>query len=263
MARVHLLEIEDQPWCPSGLRDATTGLLELFLRVGGHYSAVLPHLVSAFRAVKATEVLDLCSGRGGPWTSLVLQLGSDAPDRVILTDKFPNTGGATRSAKASGGRIVFETRSVDAREVPNDLIGFRTMFTSFHHFRPNDAFAILADASRRNVGIGIFEFTERSTVALLAFLFTPLAVFVALPFVRPFRWSWLVFTYVLPVIPFLALFDGLVSCLRTYSPSELRNLVEPLKRDDYIWEIGQQRTWRSPVPITYLIGYAAKKAPAA
>ena len=33
----------------------------------------------------------------------------------------------------------------------------------------------------------------------------------ATPFVRPFRWSRLLFTYVIPLIPLLVLFDGTVS----------------------------------------------------
>lgn len=255
MARVHLVEIEDQSWCPELLRDATTGLLELFLRVGNHYAAIVPRLVDALRAARATEVIDLCSGGGGPWPSLLSQLGSDGPHQVVLTDKFPNVAAAEQLSRASGGRIRMEARSIDARHVPDDLQGFRTLFTSLHHFRPSDAQAILGDAFSRKVGIGAFEFTERSPAALFAFLFTPLAVLISLPFVRPFRWSWFVLTYVVPVIPLMALFDGVVSCLRTYSPAELRNLVETLRSDEYIWEIGQQRIWWSPVPVTYLLGY--------
>src|SRR5207302_10114995 len=130
MSRMHLLEIEDQPWCPSVLRDAATGLLELILRVGNYYAAILPRLANALRATQATEVLDLCSGGGGPWLGLLPQLRADAPVRVILTDKYPNTSGTARVSQESDGRIVIEPRSVDATAVPSDLSGFRTLFTS-------------------------------------------------------------------------------------------------------------------------------------
>lgn len=263
MSRVHLLEIEDQPWCPTLFRDAVTGLLELILRVGNYYAAIVPRLASALKETHATEVLDLCSGGGGPWLGLLPQLGAEAPARVILTDKYPNTSGTARVSEASGGRIVIEPRSVDATAVPSDLSGFRTLFTSLHHFRPNHARAILADACRRNVGIGVFEVTERSPIAVLAVCFSPLAALIAVPFLRPLRWPWLLFTYILPVIPLLALFDGVVSCFRTYSPAELRSLIKPLESNRYTWEVGQMRTWRSPVPITYLIGYPARETPAA
>ncbi|MGA9903436.1 MAG: hypothetical protein WBQ39_15975, partial [Terriglobales bacterium] len=46
-----------------------------------------------------------------------------------------------------------------------------------------------------------------------------------------------------------------VSCLRTYGPSELRELVEQLTASDYQyqWDIGEDST--GTTPITYLIGY--------
>jgi hypothetical protein len=51
-----------------------------------------------------------------------------------------------------------------------------------------------------------------------------------------------------------AVFDGLVSCARTYSPSDLRDLTDGLGESDYAWDIGEQGGAAVPVPITYLIG---------
>lgn len=254
MPRIHLMEIGDQPWCPGWLRDTTTDLLELILRRGNYYAPAVPRLIAALQATGATEVIDLCSGGGGPWPGLLPQFGQDAPRRVLLTDKFPNPAALARLA-AADGRIVPEPRSIDVTAVPDDLRGFRTLFTSFHHFRPAQAQAILADATRSGTGIGVFEFTHRGFIAITTMIFTPVAALLLVPFVRPFRWSSLLFTYLLPVIPLGAMSDGIVSCLRTYSPRELTELVKPLQSDEYVWEIGQERTWRSPIPITYLIGY--------
>src|SRR5439155_21664731 len=115
--------------------------------------------------------------------------------------------------------------AVDATSGPPALSGFRTLFSSFHHFRPEEARRILADAVRQRQGIGVFEATQRSAPAMLAMLLTPLFVLLATPFIRPFRLSRLFWTYLLPVVPIVALFDGVVSCLRTYTPTELRALV--------------------------------------
>ena len=49
----------------------------------------------------------------------------------------------------------------------------------------------------------------------------PLAVLVLTPAVRPFRWSRLFWTYLVPVLPPPILFDGVVSCLRVYTPEEM------------------------------------------
>ena len=62
---------------------------------------------------------------------------------------------------------------MSATAVPARLSGFRTMFTSFHHFKPEQAQAILADAVRNRCGIGIFEFTYRMNWFLLLLSLIP------------------------------------------------------------------------------------------
>jgi hypothetical protein len=85
--------------------------------------------------------------------------------------------------------------------VPARLAGFRTLFTAFHHFRPADARAILAAAVRDRQGIAIAEASSRSAAALAMMALVPLAVWALTLAIRPFRWSWLFWTYLVPVIP--------------------------------------------------------------
>jgi hypothetical protein len=255
MRRLHLFELEDQAWCPKAFRDATTDLLELCLRTWNYYAPVLPLLTAAIEKTKDREIVDLCSGGGGPWPSLLAELGEVPPLRVVLTDKYPNAAGTKRVKDASEGRIHSDPRSVDATAVPPDLHGFRTLFTSFHHFHPTAARDILADAVKNHVGIGVFEFTGRGPLRFAAVALTPFAVLYAVPFLRPFRWRTFLLTYLVPVIPLGVFFDGVVSCLRTYSPAELHELVEPLRGNGYTWDVGEARSGRSGIPITYLLGY--------
>jgi hypothetical protein len=257
MRRLHLFEFEDQTWCPKAFRDATTDLLELCFRTWNYYAPIVPLLTAAIEKTEDREIVDLCSGGGGPWPSLLPELGETSPLRIVLTDKYPNAAGTHRVEEASDGRIRSDPRSIDAMAVPPDLHGFRTMFTSFHHFHPKAARAILADAVKNRVGIGVFEFTGRGPLRFAAVALTPFAVLYAVPFLRPFRWRTFLLTYLIPIIPIGVLFDGIVSCLRTYSPAELAALVEPLQGDGYRWEVGEARSERSRLPITYLLGYPA------
>ena len=80
-------------------------------------------------------------------------------------------------------------------------------------------------------------------------------LFVFTPMIRPFRWSRLLCTYVVPIIPLVLLFDGVVSCLRTYRPQELREMIKKLAGIEYQWEIGEHSRASGRAPITYLIGY--------
>ena len=75
----------------------------------------------------------------------------------------------------------------------------------------------------------------------------PLAMLALTPRIRPFRWSRLIFTYVLPAIPLLGLVDGIVSMLRIYSPRELREMVAGVAgHETFDWDIGTQPVRGSP-----------------
>jgi len=251
--RVHLLEIHDQPWCPVAVRDGITDLIQTGLGWFRAYDAVAPLLARALRRTGARRVVDLASGGGGPWPRFLGLLAREgAAPPVLLTDRFPNRRALERLRTVTRGALDFHPEPVDATAVPAELAGFRTLFTSFHHFRPDAARAILADAVRRGEGVAAFEITRRDPLSLVLNLLGVLAVLVAVPLVRPFRWDRVLFTYIIPLLPLAGAFDGFVSCLRTYSPVELRALVAGLP--EYDWEIGLERHRFLPMWITYVIG---------
>ena len=255
MKRLHLIEIEDQDWCPRTVRDAITDYLQFALAATKPYAALIPILATALQRAGTPNVLDLCSGAAGPWLWLHPVLAERGVSvSVCLTDKYPNMEAFGRSSRLTHQAISYHPQPVDATRVPGELPGFRTMFTAFHHFRPEQACAVLADAVRKRQGIGIFEATQRRALALLLMLLVPLIVLVVTPFIRPFRWSRLLLTYLIPLVPMVTLFDGLVSCLRTYSVEELRDLTARLDTNDYHWDIGTVKSKMAAIRITYLIG---------
>ena len=259
MRRRQLMEIAEQPGCPRAVREGVVEYLQFAIEVGKVYAPVTSRLAAAIGSAGAGRVIDLCAGAGGPWRSMQPALtAAGTTVRVRLTDKFPNVAGLRRAALAAGtsGTLEVDPRQVDAAHVPADLRGFRTIFSAFHHFEPIRARAILYDAASRNEGIAVVEATRRSVGAILLMLLAPLFVLVATPFIRPFRWSRLFWTYVLPAIPLAVLVDGIVSCLRTYTADELRAMTEGLGPDEYTWEVGEV-PGRGPLPLTYVIGHPA------
>lgn len=257
MKRLQLFEFEDLPWFPRVWRDGVTDFLQFAVSRGDIYRRFAPRLASALERSKARQVVDLCAGGGGPWQELQASLPPVAEGRVpvLLTDYYPNQAKFEAVSGASGGRITYRTVPVSALDVDGSLHGFRTLFSSFHHFDPDSARAIIADAISKGHGIAIAESTQRHPLMLLYMLFTPLLVMVATPLIRPFRWSRLVFTYLLPVIPLTVMFDGIVSCLRTYTPEELEQLVAQAPgHGAFTWEAGVERMGPLPVGVTYLIG---------
>lgn len=255
MNRLHLLEIHDQDWCPRAVRNALTDHLQFSHVLLKPYAAMLPVLTRVLEQTGARRILDLGSGGGGPWAWLAPALRKRGMEvSVCLTDKYPNLDAAGRGRVPASRAIRFHEDPVDATRVPEGLVGFRTMFTAFHHLRPDQARDVLADAVRKRQGIAIFEVVRRSARAFVFALLMPLLVLLLTPFLRPFRWSRLFWTYMIPLVPVAGLFDALVSCLRAYSNGELRDLVRALGATEYDWEVGTAQGTRAAVPVTYLIG---------
>lgn len=256
MRRLHLFEFEDLPWFPAAIRDSMTDLLGMTIAVARIYHPVVPLLAEALRTTGDRTILDLCSGGGGPVPTLRELLARDhgIEVEVRLSDFYPNVAAFERIAEKAGGGVSYVPTSVDAMHVPATLAGFRTMFTCLHHFKPAQAQAILRDAWAHSRGIAVFEFTERSLAGLASMVLSPLSAVALTPFIRPFRWSRLALTYVVPVVPALFMFDGVVSQLRTYTPDELRGLTKGMKRFDYRWEVGQVEHPWLPGKVSYLLG---------
>jgi hypothetical protein len=256
MKRLHLFEINDQPWCPQSIRAILTDYMRFGVKKWKKDTAMASLLRRALDQTGEHQVIDLCSGSGGPWLDMLCGLeGEGVPVKVCLTDKYPNAQAFTYARHVFGDSFDFCSQPVDAARVTEALAGFRTIFSAFHHFPPAEARAILQDAVNCRQGIAIFEVTQRTPWALFNFLLTSFLVPFCVPFFRPFRWSRLVWTYLIPVGPAVVLFDSLVSCLRTYSVPELQEMTKSIDAKGYTWEAGEVKAQNAPVPVTYLLGY--------
>lgn len=248
--RLHLFEIEDQPWWPRILRDYATDFLQFVLHVGDNYAHAAPLMEAEMEAYGERRIVDLCSGGGGPWKRLLPGLRASGPVDLRLTDLYPNANGTRRLAKM-GAR--YHRESVDARSVPSSLRGLRTIFSGFHHFRPKRLDTCWRMRSRR-VPIAVFEITQRRLRALLMILFSPFLVLVSTPFIRPFRLTRLLFTYLIPIVPLFILWDGVRFDSQDLHPREMARIDRDVAGGDrYEWRTAEVRG-QGPLPMTYLIG---------
>jgi hypothetical protein len=260
MARIHLFELEDQPWFPDVFRKGITDYLEYASNRMDLYKVAIPVINKGVEKSGTNNIIDLCSGAGGGMKKINQKLKNSSNEiKITLTDKFPNLQAFKKAAGESEGNIDFVSSPVDASNVPAGLKGFRTQFVSFHHFKPDFAFNILKNAADSKSAIGIFEVTERKLINFIAMLFTPVVVMLAMPFIKPFSLSRLFFTYIIPVIPFATMWDGMVSVLRTYSIKEMQAMTSKINADNYQWEVGRLKVKAGP-DIIYLLGYPEEAA---
>lgn len=168
MRHVQLVEVEDLPWCPPSVRDGATDWLSFMANSSGIFRVAAPKIRAAMDAVGTSEILDLCSGGGGPWLTLEQELARSGPLRVTLSDLFLNHDSFRRLAARSRGRLRYCPTPIDASAVPPALDGVRTIFNSLHHFAPETARAILADAVRSRRAIAVFEGVNHRGVGIAA-----------------------------------------------------------------------------------------------
>lgn len=138
----------------------------------------------------------------------------------------------SRSSSPSSPSLPIAISNTDSvlptRTTPTNLSKkkqFNLFFLALHHFPDPSASTILLHSLRNSSGFGIFELQSRTfeSLALMA-LFGPLM------WLGSWWWFWgdwalLWWMYVVPVVPFVVVFDGVVSSLRTRRPGEVRELV--------------------------------------
>jgi len=253
LPRLQLFELEDLAWFPPTIRDLATDYLHFMEEHFALHAPVVPLLREQIEKSKATQIVDLCSGGGGPARAIYESLlAAGFKVRIILTDKFPNVAAFSRLAALYPEGISFRLDAVDASNAPRELTGLRTVFNAFHHFDPLAARAVLESAVGARQPIGIYEIPERSLIMMVPFLFTPLYIALATPFIRPFLWKRPFFTYVIPLIPLTCWWDGLISAWRAYTAAELLELTRGLEA--YDWSAGQVKIGRWLGHVTYLQG---------
>lgn len=245
LPRVQLFEWNDLAETPAALRETVVESLSRTLRWGG----VLRDLVGPFRSfleeAGAQEVLDLCSGAGGPAVVLAreMQRAGAAPPRFVLTDLFPRVDHWEKARAEHPGILDFEPAPVDATAIPAALGEgrARVIINAFHHFPPDLARSLLADAVQAGAGFFLAESFDRNPLRFCSMWPAGLPALLLNPILsHDRRLQKAALTWMTPVVLAASAWDGFVSTLRVYTEAELRAMAEPLG-GGYRWRYGVYR----------------------
>jgi hypothetical protein len=259
MKRIHLFELEDQPWFPDWIRQRMTAYIQSLHKDLGTANLIVP-LVNRGLECSDNRVIDLCSGAGGPMVDVVRIIRSQSPapsTELLLTDLYPNRQAAEEIRTANESWVRYATTPVDAGNVPTEFSGLRTMVCSLHHMRPMVAQKTLKDAAAQRQPFLAFEISDNSTPVWLWWTAIPVGFLLSLVMtlrMRPVRWSQIIFTYLIPILPLCLAWDGAVSNARTYACSDLKELLQDIQYDDYLWEIDTIKPKGIPIPMLYVLG---------
>lgn len=246
MHRLHLVEIEDLPWCPRWLRTCGTNVIVVFMRAIGGERVVAHRVKQALAETGETHIVDMGSGSGGSMPAVLESLRADgiACD-LTLSDLYPNPAMVDHFAARGVDGLRYHPESVDATDIAHAPPGLKTMINCFHHMPEDVARRIVRSAAETRQPFFIYEASKTRIPRLLWWLTLPISLpltalscLLFTPLVRPMTWQQLVFTYLIPIIPLLYAWDGQVSGIRIYHADDMRELLAGLERDDYTWEIG-------------------------
>lgn len=254
--RFHFFEFEDLSWFPSVLREGGTDYLRYFLNTTQAYQPAVSIISRLIDSSGEQNIIDLCSGGGGAIEHIQRELEKKHGEKfqIRLSDKYPNLPAFEYIKKNTHGKIEFIPYPVDTFNLPSNLAGIRTMFSAVHHFKPPQIKAILTDAVKNKRCIALFDGGDKNILMILGLLVVhPLVFFFFTPFFRPFKMSRVIFTYLIPLIPLMTMWDGVVSILRLYHPKELYDMALTVNNTDYDWEYGKKRN-HFGLRISYLVG---------
>lgn len=254
MQRLHLVELEDLPWIPKPIRDGGTDVLDFMFARIGFYRTLVPELVALMETTGKRRLVDLCSGGGGGAMAMRALLREQGHDDIelVLTDRYPNAATGQRVRELGDPGVRWCSTPVDALHVPPELGGgIRTMYSALHHFRPDDVRRLLQAAVDDRVPLAFFDLAAPPALRKLPGVLVPLfaipnmlglllGCMLMVPFVRPFRPSRALLTYLLPAIPLLFAWDGMVSGLRGHTPDELLALAHAVDGSEgYAWTVAR------------------------
>lgn len=257
MKRIQLFEFEDFAWFPNFLRICLTNYIITVHRMLGSRADLAGLIDRILKRSPQKQILDLCSGAGGPMPGVLDSLQEEHGHKdlqLTLSDLYPNTHAAKRINGNGRQDVRYHETPINASDVPDDKLGLRTMICSLHHMAPDTAKSILQDAKDDRQPFLAFEISDNSQPKAIWWIAIPVTfimVFFLTPFVRPMTWQQLVFTYLIPLLPFFIAWDGAVSNARTYTLADMDLLLADLRSDDYEWETG---TLKGRAKKNYLIG---------
>lgn len=218
-------ELEDHKWFSPLLRNFQTEFIG-FVVVRLHvYDAFIERLKR--QAVPSCPMIDLCSGSGEP--AITVFRKSKRFSRLLLTDKFP-------------GRLAVNDKRITYQQQPADALGMHfeprttyTMFNALHHFSDEDKLWLVKKIQAANANAVFVEILEPGFFCFLKVLLTStIGCLLFTPFIKPFSFARLFFTYIIPLNILTITFDGIVSVFKSRSVNDYKKLFANEKQVEVV-----------------------------
>ena len=206
------------------------------------------------------EVLEVCSGGGGPIDTILTSAKKEKNGLlpiITLSDLNPDFHAFQKIQNKHPDHIKYINTPVDATETDGLNAELISLCSSFHHLPPALAKKVLNNAYKNSNGIFIREVLSRNPLNALSSLFNLLPLMLAPFFAGRISFFKILISTIIPIIPLMIIFDGIVSVFRTYTTDEIFQLMPNEMQKNWHWVEGSNNVlgiFQAP----YLYGYKKK-----
>ena len=227
----YAFEFCDQTWVPAGARECLFEIMDACNSGGRSYnSRVADQVLEIAEQEGFDTIVELGAGRA-PITTLLAQDPRSSGLRLVPCDLTPNEVVYRSLAAEYPEQVQPIYDVVDITEPQPRLDGAVLVMSGMMHHVPFELRPqVLRALSESRSCIAIFEPLKRtaSSMCLTLFAFFP-AVALPLLFIRqPGLWRRILWCWLLPIVPPMFMWDGLISCLRQWTAGEYRTELERL-----------------------------------
>lgn len=230
---LHLFEFMDHARTPQAIRQTLLDVLDFCNRdFRPHYQDIAAEILRHLKGTPITQVVELGAGTA-PITQALA--GSDSSEhlRLIPSDLYPEPTLWKKLENQHPKQVQPAYHPVDftipQQSVPGSSV---VLSATLHHIPTTQRMATLQALAESADLVLIFEPVQKNPVSMFLVLFavipallTPLARWTSPGSVRRVLWCWLV-----PIVPLMFVWDGLVSCIRQWNRAEWDAATEKLQQ---------------------------------
>lgn len=224
MKRVQALQLTTQKWFPDFLKKNIFEFMTWFVGKVNAAKPFIPIIEEGMQHIGQIVNMDCEVGAG--FETIVPYLNKDIP-----------------------------VKTTSLRDPKTSEKGLYVSINAFHKLRPDEARSVLNTVAQSRNPIAILEGNNDSLWQTFGMIIiVPVTVILTAPFVKPFRISRLIFTYLIPILPLITFFDGFMALFMLYAPKDLDELTTSIDVQDYSWRCGKLNNGRGG-KIIYLLGW--------
>jgi hypothetical protein len=217
-------ELEDYDWFPKILRRYQMEIIGTMVVRFGVYKKFISTLHNIAHKTNNTAVNDLCSGSGLPSLYCSKKLNHL---QFNLSDKHPQPF-------TNQHNICYNTNNVDILTLQPQRNGLYTMYNAWHHFTVAEQQNIMNAFIQNNATLCIVEIVQPRLLSLLqVMLASTIGTLLIVPFIKPFSFTRLLFTYVLPINIITVFVDGVLSILKSKTKKQYQKLINELPQHNF------------------------------